>query len=71
MHNRTAWDKFLRGHWSSNVPTLPGTYPVADYTGTQAGFVRVEPDIGPLMDWGGYWWSEPLPPLPAAPSKVR
>lgn len=68
----TAWKVFLTGHWTRTTPTSPGTYRVCSVDGnpeTTSATVTLIRDpqtheVVPLFPWGGWWWSEPLPPLP-------
>lgn len=67
-----SWYRFLDGKWTTKMPKLPGQYCVAARDGHVArqpltvymdGEKRVKCDAA----WEGYWWSAPLPALPAAP----
>lgn len=67
---RRSWDIYLGGYWTKKIPTKPGTYNLATAQGKLASesvVCYVEPESGQSRlhrNWGGYFWSEPLPMLP-------
>lgn len=61
--------------WTRIAPTEEGRYWVRDTDGMEGGIRTVlsHPDgtVSYWPDkWGGYWWSEPLPPCPSFHKKV-
>lgn len=74
MINRAEWDQFLVGHWQREQPQRAGVYPQATgyapyETGpTMLGTIFIHPETNKptsVRPWGGFWWSEPTPTLPA------
>ena len=69
------WSRFLEGSWTLKTPTRPGEYPIATRDGDYAGIATVVSARGEILyrdqpavvSWQGFWWSEPLGPLPDAP----
>lgn len=61
------WKRFLSGKWQKEMPTKPGTYPIADRLGNHAGYNTVVLNKGipqSVQQWEGWWWSAPQPYLP-------
>lgn len=70
---RVKMETFMRGEWTLEAPTEPGSYPICARD-TNPGFcvntVYYSPfthKIKSTMAWGGWWWSEPLPEMPPPP----
>jgi hypothetical protein len=77
---QVSWSRYLNGHWTLTVPTRPGRYTVANYTGRIVGEAIIHAVGGvtkPVFkassqgaleaNWEVYYWSEPIPTkLPAA-----
>lgn len=72
------WAAFLSGHWTRERPTRPGTYPVCALgvpPGAQTMVFFIDPSTGKIASpndlagsgWRGWFWSEPMPRLPAPP----
>lgn len=77
---RQQWAQFLNGHWTLSRPTKPGLYRIVSRidTDTQSfgheAVVFWDPNVGEaraVTPWGGYWWSEPTPPLPSVEESRR
>jgi hypothetical protein len=78
--NKERWDRFLSGHWTKTPPTKEGSYPIAFGEAsteiTPILFIWIiEKEDGieyvnynyvrkDYLEWGGYFWSEPMPNLP-------
>jgi hypothetical protein len=71
---------YAKGFWTMERPTKPGAYSVCevgcgpdpDSVGHNHVDVVMKPD-GELLfvkDWGGWWWSAPIPALPPPPQTV-
>jgi hypothetical protein len=70
------WKLFLSGYWTRERPTKPGLYVVEGVGGGEPRGVSLSKTIFAYMNdgavkftqpWGGWWWSEPVPNLPATP----
>ena len=67
------WEQFLTGHWQRELPKVEGRYLLATKQGeptSETVVVYRDPrtcDIRGQKSWGGWYWSEPTPDLPAAP----
>ena len=65
---KKKWNKFLKGHWTKKVPSKKGLYALARKNGFQAGYGYLhhihEYD---MATWDEWFWSEPVPSLPAPP----
>lgn len=74
---KTAWAKFIRGTWTTRVPTEPGLYFVRDadlgrrsvheLTRVNGRLVDVSGGMvapGKVTNWRGLWWSIACPQLP-------
>jgi len=68
-----GWAEFSRGRWIRTMPAVPGTYFVAAVDevgpvlpGRTVVVYRVDGTrkLRTTVDWGGWWWSVPLPLLP-------
>lgn len=72
------WMRFLGGHWTMTAPTREGSYftKARDHSlGMQLHLIMFEGELvvasaslrhsRPAERWQGYWWSEPMPSLPA------
>ena len=77
---KTAWARFLSGHWTRERPTRPGYYPIqclksGETEGTTPSSLclvyELEGEIRFTQGWGGWWWSEPLPDLPPTPDAAE
>lgn len=56
---------FISGHWQKEMPTKPGTYPVANRQGFRTGHsIEVLNPADPPTNLALWWWSEPYPELP-------
>lgn len=76
------WQKFLFfGRWQEEKPEKPGVYPIMENDEFNRE-LRPERTITILSDgkmfgntwieeWGGYWWSEPMPNLPVGILKEK
>jgi hypothetical protein len=68
--NKENWDKFLNGYWTKDKPTKPGTYPTAASNkckcglGAWAVIYEYHGELKIVNNWGGYFWSEPIPEMP-------
>lgn len=66
------WYRFIMyGEWQKEMPTRPGTYPIADRMGNPAGTNTVVLYKGKpqaVTAWEGWWWSVSQPYLPRPPS---
>lgn len=75
--DRGPWALFLGGKWTRTQPTKPGLYPVATlYEGAHVGHRLMVKRNGKVVQadvpvnqpgWQGWFWSQPLPPMPQAP----
>jgi len=74
---KDLWQKYLDGHWQKEMPTKPGRYQTATQDGLRAHEIVVMIVDGELttnvkmaneIDWAGWWWSEPTPPMPKPPA---
>lgn len=66
---REAWEGFLAGHWTREMPQREGTYFLATdngYGGTNVVYQH-EGVFKSQRSWGAWWWSEPTPDLPKPP----
>lgn len=82
MSSIEQYQRFLEGEWTRERPTEPGCYPVCamgfEHEGPGCQTLRVV-DFGngkvqPVMNWGGWWWSRPIPNnfgLPSVPERTR
>lgn len=65
------WREFVvDGEWVRERPEREGWYRIATRGGRECGWVQVWKEDGvfkSISTWEGYWWSVPLPELPAAP----
>ena len=65
------WEWFLtRGKWVLEIPQAEGEYPIMTTQCEQAGTNLVYLDLATneykvTKSWGGFFWSLPLPPMPA------
>jgi len=64
-------EDFKNGHWTLDMPTIPGTYRCrARHTktgDTKIVVYALEGKIHSTLPWGGYWWSVPEPEMPLTP----
>jgi len=72
-----TWGYFLNGHWSKEMPTRTGKYPIADKQGNQVGYITLimapgdklkaaEPHL--QQGWDGGDWTRQMPPsMPVRP----
>jgi hypothetical protein len=73
---KEKWNKFLQGHWQREKPLVEGLYPLATLDGdltSDKGIIYKDPETGNMKSvrtWGGFWWSEPVPDLPAVPEEL-
>ena len=77
--NREEWQeamaRYMAGQWQAEVPPVAGRYLTATAYGEPGDiiFVYIHPDTGvptPTRNWGGFWWSDPLPDLPPVPQEL-
>jgi hypothetical protein len=70
---RKRWDKFLNGHWQREMPQKRGRFRLASVDGSfvpEFGIIYFDPTekkYCSVSNWGGWWWSEPMPDLPKPP----
>ena len=77
--HKRAWAEFIRGRWSSRVPTEPGLYFVKDNDLGKRSVRKLEIVNGRLKDtsggmvrpglvseWVGQWWLPAIPGLPGS-----
>jgi len=69
---------FVEGQWQREKPTIPGNFFVANRAGTPVGIIKLrrnkktkELETIDCLSWGGWWWSEPVPPLPKPPEWIQ
>jgi hypothetical protein len=64
-------EAFGNGHWTLDMPTKPGRYPISPRGIPVAGGHTVAYEINGkirlTLPWTGWFWSEPLPSLPVNP----